>query len=93
MNRTDSQLVFQDVPVFLWFFGLIFAGIGTLVLQEGPSPTLLTQAANCSIRGLGGAIPAQAVPESIAFQPIGYADRPERRLRRYFEHAPARPCE
>lgn len=28
MNRDDFQLVFRDVPVFLWIFGLIFGGLG-----------------------------------------------------------------
>jgi hypothetical protein len=40
MNRTDFQLVLHDVPVFLWFFGLIFAGVGTLVLREGRVPAM-----------------------------------------------------
>lgn len=34
MSRDDTRLILRDVPVFLWIFGLIFAGIGVLMLVE-----------------------------------------------------------
>ena len=35
MNRNDSQLVLHDIPIFLWFFGLIFAGVGAFIFFQG----------------------------------------------------------
>jgi hypothetical protein len=35
MNGQGSALVLRDVPVFLWIFGLIFAGVGLLIIMEG----------------------------------------------------------
>jgi hypothetical protein len=35
MNRNDSQLVIRDIPFFLWFFGLVFTGVGALIFFEG----------------------------------------------------------
>jgi hypothetical protein len=35
MNRNDSQLVLHDIPIFLWVFGLIFAGVGAFILFQG----------------------------------------------------------
>jgi hypothetical protein len=41
MNRDDSQLVLHDVPVLLWLFGLIFAGVGTAIILEGGPPPVV----------------------------------------------------
>jgi hypothetical protein len=35
MKINDSQFVHRDIPIFLWIFGLIFAGVGILILLEG----------------------------------------------------------
>jgi hypothetical protein len=35
MNRDDSRLVFHDIPILLWIFGLIFAGVGAAIIYEG----------------------------------------------------------
>ncbi len=35
MNRDDTRLTLRDVPVFLWIFGLIFAGVGAAMFYEG----------------------------------------------------------
>jgi hypothetical protein len=40
MNRSDAQLMLRDVPVFLWLFGIIFAGVGILILREGGPPVM-----------------------------------------------------
>jgi hypothetical protein len=39
MNRNDAQLVLHDIPIFLWFFGLIFAGVGALMFFESGQAT------------------------------------------------------
>jgi hypothetical protein len=37
MQQNDSQLVIRDVPILQWVFGILFAGVGALVIdQEGP---------------------------------------------------------
>jgi hypothetical protein len=41
MNRDDSQLVLHDVPILLWLFGLIFAGVGTAIILEGGPPPVV----------------------------------------------------
>jgi hypothetical protein len=38
MNTNDSQLVIHDVPILLWIFGLIFGGVGILMVIEGGAP-------------------------------------------------------
>jgi hypothetical protein len=35
MQQDDSQLVIRDVPIFQWALGILFAGVGTLVINEG----------------------------------------------------------
>jgi hypothetical protein len=40
VNRNDSQLALCDVPIFLWLFGILFAGIGVLILYEGGKPAI-----------------------------------------------------
>jgi hypothetical protein len=35
MQHNDSQLVIRDVPIFQWVFGILFAGVGTLVITQG----------------------------------------------------------
>lgn len=35
MQHNDSQLVIRDVPIFQWVFGILFAGVGTLVINQG----------------------------------------------------------
>jgi hypothetical protein len=34
MNRNESQLVIRDFPILLWIFGLVFAGVGALILYD-----------------------------------------------------------
>lgn len=41
MNSERSAFVLRDIPVFLWIFGLIFMGVGILVIYEGGPPKLL----------------------------------------------------
>jgi hypothetical protein len=38
MQQNDFQLVIRDVPIFQWVLGIIFAGVGTLVLSQGGPP-------------------------------------------------------
>jgi hypothetical protein len=38
MQQNDSQLVIRDVPIFQWVFGILFAGVGTLVINQGGPP-------------------------------------------------------
>jgi hypothetical protein len=38
MQQNDSQLVIRDVPIFQWVLGLLFAGVGTLVINQGGPP-------------------------------------------------------
>jgi hypothetical protein len=40
MERNDFQLVLRDIPIFLWFFGLVFAGAGALMFLEGGQATV-----------------------------------------------------
>jgi Mg/Co/Ni transporter MgtE len=41
MNSPDSRLVLREIPVALWFFGLIFAGVGVLMIYAGgPYPVM-----------------------------------------------------
>jgi hypothetical protein len=40
MNRNDSQLVLHDIPIFLWFLGLIFAGFGVFMFFESGQPSV-----------------------------------------------------
>jgi hypothetical protein len=40
MNCNDPQLVLRDVPIFLWLFGLIFGGVGLLILVQGGPPVM-----------------------------------------------------
>jgi len=41
MNSTDSQLVIHDLPIMLWIFGLIFGGVGILMLVGSGPPLLM----------------------------------------------------
>jgi hypothetical protein len=41
MNDQGSAFVLRDVPVFLWIFGLIFLGIGLLIIYEGGPPAII----------------------------------------------------
>jgi TM2 domain-containing membrane protein YozV len=34
MDRNDSQLVLHDIPILLWFLGLIFAGFGAFMFFQ-----------------------------------------------------------
>jgi hypothetical protein len=38
MQQNDSQLVIRDLPIFQWAFGILFAGVGTLVIHQGGPP-------------------------------------------------------
>ncbi|RPI10531.1 MAG: hypothetical protein EHM65_08015 [Acidobacteriales bacterium] len=38
MQQNDSQLVIRDVPIFQWVFAFLFAGVGTLVINQGGPP-------------------------------------------------------
>jgi hypothetical protein len=38
MQQNDPQLVIRDVPIFQWVFGILFAGVGTLVINQGGPP-------------------------------------------------------
>jgi hypothetical protein len=38
MQQNDSQLVIRDVPIFQWVFGILFVGVGTLVISQGGPP-------------------------------------------------------
>jgi hypothetical protein len=38
MQPNDSQLVIRDVPILQWAFGILFAGVGTLVVNQGGPP-------------------------------------------------------
>jgi hypothetical protein len=40
MQQNDSQLVIRDVPIFQWVFGILFGGVGTLVIGQGGPPIL-----------------------------------------------------
>lgn len=40
MQQNDSQLVIRDVPIFQWVFGILFAGVGTLVIVQGGPPVV-----------------------------------------------------
>jgi hypothetical protein len=41
MNRSDSQLILRDIPIFLWVFGLIFAAVGALIFfDSGRQPVI-----------------------------------------------------
>jgi len=35
MQQIDSRLVIRDIPVLQWVLGLLFAGVGTLVVTQG----------------------------------------------------------
>jgi hypothetical protein len=41
MNGQGSAFVLRDVPVFLWIFGLIFMGVGILIIYEGGPPAII----------------------------------------------------
>ena len=34
MQSSDQSLTVQDKPIFLWFFGLVFAGVGLMVMFQ-----------------------------------------------------------
>lgn len=38
MQQNDSQLVIRDVPIFQWVLGILFAGVGTLIINQGGPP-------------------------------------------------------
>jgi len=38
MQQNDSQQVIRDVPIFQWVLGILFAGVGTLVINQGGPP-------------------------------------------------------
>jgi hypothetical protein len=38
MQQNDSRLVIRDVPVIQWVLGILFAGVGTLVINQGGPP-------------------------------------------------------
>jgi hypothetical protein len=38
MQPIDSRLVIRDLPIFEWVFGILFSGVGALVIIEGVSP-------------------------------------------------------
>jgi hypothetical protein len=38
MQQNDSELVIRDVPIFQWVFGILFAGVGTLIISQGGPP-------------------------------------------------------
>lgn len=38
MQQNDSELVIRDFPIFQWVFGILFAGVGTLVISQGGPP-------------------------------------------------------
>ena len=38
MEQSDSQLVIRDVPILQWVLGILFAGVGSLVLLDGSQP-------------------------------------------------------
>lgn len=40
MQQNDSKLLIRDVPIFQWVFGVLFAGVGILVIDQGGSPVL-----------------------------------------------------
>jgi len=40
MDDNGSKLVLRDVPIFLWLFGLVFAGIGAVILMENAVPIM-----------------------------------------------------
>jgi len=35
MQQNHSQLVIRDVPIFQWVLGILFTGLGTLVINQG----------------------------------------------------------
>lgn len=35
MRHNGSQLVIRDFPFFQWTFGILFAGVGILILTQG----------------------------------------------------------
>ncbi|HYK91905.1 MAG TPA: hypothetical protein VE398_24275 [Acidobacteriota bacterium] len=41
MDRNDSKLVLRDLPILMWFLGLVFAGVGGLGFFQGGPPILL----------------------------------------------------
>jgi hypothetical protein len=41
MNGQSSAFVLRDVPVFLWIFGLIFLGVGLLIIFAGGPPAII----------------------------------------------------
>lgn len=38
MQHNDSQLMIRDVPIFQWVLGILFASVGTLVINQGGPP-------------------------------------------------------
>jgi hypothetical protein len=35
MSENDSQMVIRDVPIFQLVFGILFTGVGTLIIYSG----------------------------------------------------------
>ncbi len=44
MSSSDSRLVLRDIPIFLWIFGLIFAGVGAFMWYEGVKASIMALA-------------------------------------------------
>ena len=40
MRQIDSRLVIREVPVIQWLLGILFAGVGTLVVTQGGPPVI-----------------------------------------------------
>ncbi len=40
MNGQGSAFVLRDIPIFLWVFGLIFMGVGIMIIYESGSPKI-----------------------------------------------------
>ena len=40
MRQIDSRLVIREVPVIQWVLGILFAGVGTLVVTQGGPPVI-----------------------------------------------------
>ena len=38
MQQNDSQLVIRDFPILQWVFGILFAGVGALIIHQGGPP-------------------------------------------------------
>jgi len=35
MHQNHFQLVLRDIPIFQWVFGILFAGVGALIIHQG----------------------------------------------------------